>query len=150
MQLVNLSQSLRPITIAVGMITASSFLYSDMDSFSGVITATTNSFTSDYIKHTDERENEVLLQKFRFESHLINWKHKTKFLSSAKAITEDIDFLSIVAMGNSAVPYIIEEIEETPSTIVWALNLIFNKKITSNPNTTISEACKLWVKALRK
>lgn len=37
-----------------------------------------------------------------------------------------------------------------PSTLVWALNLIYNRKITDLPNITISEACNLWVKELKK
>jgi len=82
--------------------------------------------------------------------HLMNWKEKTMFLSSTKSIIEDEDFQAIVAMGESAVSYIISEIENNPSTLVWALNLIFNKKITDNPYTTITEACKLWVKELKK
>ena len=52
-------------------------------------------------------------------------------------------------MGYSAVPFIIEEIEKEPSNLVWALNLIYNQKISKNPNITIKDACKLWIKALR-
>ena len=85
-----------------------------------------------------------------FDFHLMKWKEKTMFLSSSESIIEDDDFKAIVAMGESAVPYIISEIENTPSTLVWALNCIFNKKITNNPDTTIKEACKLWKKALKK
>jgi hypothetical protein len=98
----------------------------------------------------DKSDGAMLLKKFRFENHLINWEKKTFFLSSTKAIIENEDFQSIVAMGHSAVPYIIEEIENKPSTLVWALNLIYNRKITNNPDATISDACKLWVKELKK
>ena len=81
---------------------------------------------------------------------MINWEKKTLFLSSTKAIIENADFQAIVAMGYSAVPFIIEEIDNKPSTLVWALNLIYNRKVTDNPNITIPEACKLWVKELKK
>jgi len=50
-------------------------------------------------------------------------------------------------MGQSAVPFIVEEIDQRPSTLVWALNIIFNRKI-SDKNINISEACRLWVKTL--
>ena len=59
------------------------------------------------------------------------------------------DFQSIVKMGDRATPLILMEIKSKPSLLVWALNLIHNKKISNNPNITIEEACKLWVKTLK-
>lgn len=151
MQLVHLSNSLKPITLAVGLLSATSVMsYSDVDAYSGILTTITNNQTSNYIKSVDKNDNGYLLHKFRFQNHLINWQRKTFFLSSTKAIIENEDFQAIVAMGNSAVPYILESIEEKPSTLVWALNLIFDRKVTNNPNATISDACKLWVKSLKK
>ena len=151
MQLVQLSNKLRPITLAVGLLSAAStFAYSDIDSHSGILTITSNNRTSEYIKSVDKNDSAFFFNKYRFQSHLINWQKKTLFLSSTKAIIENVDFQSIVAMGESAIPFIIEEIENKPSTLVWALNLICDRKITDNPNTTISDACKLWVKELKK
>jgi len=150
MQLVELSNKLKPLTIAVGLMSSSAaFVYSDIDIFSG-ITSISNNRTLNYIKNVDTNENQIWTYRFVFESYLMDWKEKTMFLSSTKSIVENEDFKSIVAMGKSAVPYIIEEIENKPSTLVWALNFIFNKKITDNSNTTITEACKLWVKELKK
>ncbi|MFA5618580.1 MAG: hypothetical protein WDK95_17350 [Syntrophorhabdaceae bacterium] len=91
-----------------------------------------------------------MINKSLFETHLMNWEKKTKFLSSVKSIIENEDFQAIVSMGYSAVPYIIEEIENKPSTLVWALNLIYDRKITNDPNTTISEACNLWIQEIKK
>lgn len=151
MQLVQLSNKLKPLTLAVGLLTAAStFAYSDIDNYSGILTITSNNRTSEYIKYVDKSDGTLFLNKFRFENHLINWEKKTLFLSSTKAIIENADFQAIVAMGHSAVPFIIEEIDNKPSTLVWALNLIYNRKITDNPNTNISDACKLWVKELKK
>ena len=151
MQLVQLSNKLRPLTLAAGLLSAATaFEYSDVDAFSGILTLTSNNKTSEYIKSVDKSDTNFFLQKFRFETHLINWEKKTKFLSSVKSIIENEDFQAIVSMGYSAVPYIIEEIENKPSTLVWALNLIYNRKITNNPNTTISEACKLWIQEIKK
>ena len=150
MQLVELSNKLKPLTIAVGLMSSSTaFVYSDIDIFSG-ITSVSNNQTLNYIRNVDNNENHTWTYRFVFESYLMNWKEKTMFFSSTKSIIENEDFKSIVAMGKSAVPYIINEIENTPSTLVWALNFIFNKKISNNPNTTITEACKLWVKELKK
>ena len=151
MQLVQLSNRLRPIPLAAGILSvASTFAYSDIDSHSGILTITSNNRTSEYIKSVDKNDGAFFFNKYRFQSHLTSWQTKTLFLSSTKAIIENDDFQSIVAMGESAIPFIIEEIENKPSTLVWALNLICNRKITNNPNTTISDACKLWVKELKK
>ncbi len=151
MQLVQLSNKLRPLTLAASILTAATaFAYSDLDAYSGILTITTNNKTSEYINTVDKSDRSFFLQKFRFENHLINWEKKALFLSSTKTIIENEDFQSIVAMGYSAVPYIVEEIEKKPSTLVWALNLIYNRKITNNQNATISDACKLWVKELTK
>jgi len=151
MQLVQLSNKLRPLTLAVGLLSAAStFAYSDIDNHSGILTITSNNRTSEYIKSVDKSDGTLFFNKFRFQSHLINWQKKTIFLSSTKSIIENEDFQAIVAMGTSVIPFIIEEIENKPSTLVWALNLICNRKITDNPNTTISDACKLWVKELKK
>jgi hypothetical protein len=151
MQLVRLSNKLKPLTLAASLLsTTASFAYSDIDSYSGILSMTTNNKTSEYIKTVDKSDSNIFLQKFRFQNHLMNWQNKTMFLSSTKAIVENEDFQAIVAMGYSAVPYILESIETKPSTLVWALNFIYGHKINNNPNTTISEACKLWVKELKK
>jgi len=151
MQLVQLTSKLRPLTLAAGLLSATTlFAYSDVDAYSGILNITTNNKTSEYINLVDKNDRSMILHKFRFQSLLNNWEKKTLFLSSTKSIIENEDFLAIIAMGNSVVPYIIEEIEYKPSTLVWALNIIYNRKITNNPNTTISEACKLWVKELKK
>jgi len=151
MQLVQLSNKLRPLTLAAGFLSsATAFAYSDLDAYSGILTITSNNKTSEYIKSVDKSDTGFFLQKFRFENHLMNWEKKTLFLSSTKAIIENEDFQAIVSMGYSSVPYIIEEIGNKPSTLVWALNLIYNRKITNNPNATISDACKLWIKEIKK
>ena len=149
MQLVKLSNQLKPLTIAVGMLSSPAIAYSDIDNFSE-IKSISNNRTLNYIHEVDHNDHHIWTHRFVFDLHLMKWKEKTIFLSSPKSIVEDEDFTAIVGMGESAVPYIISEIENTPSTLVWALNFIFNKKITNNPDTTITEACKLWVKALKK
>lgn len=151
MQLVQLSNKLKPISLTVGLLSAASlFAYSDVDNYSGILTDATNNRTAEYIKSTDRSDENMLLNKFRFETHFINWEKKTRFLSSTKSIIENDDFQAIVSMGHFSVQFIIDKIETKPSTIVWALNLIFNRKITNNPNATISDACNLWVKELKK
>ena len=135
MQLVQLSNKLKPLTLAVGVLSATStFAYSDIDNYSGVLTMISNNRTSEYIKSVDKDDGMLYFNKLRFQNHLVNWQKKTLFLSSTKAIIENRDFQAIIAMGPSVVPFIIEEIENKPSTLVWALNLILNRKITDNPS----------------
>lgn len=150
MQLVPFSAKLKPITLAVGMLSTTQFAYSDMDAYSGILSVASNSQTAEHIKRVDKNDYTYFSQKFRFQHHLMNWEKKTMFLSSTKSIIDDEDFQAIVSMGYAAVPLIIEEIENKPSILVWALNLIYNKKITNIPNATITDACKLWVKHLKK
>ena len=71
------------------------------------------------------------------------WQQQTKFLSSVSRIRQNQAFRKIVDMGGNAVPYILEEIERQPSTLVWALNEIFHKKI--GQQNTVTEACRLWI-----
>jgi hypothetical protein len=150
MQLVQLSNTLKPLTLAVGVLSSVPiFAYSDIDNSDGM-PIISNNRTLKYVRSVDKSDNAIWMHQFSFESYLTNWQQKTMFLSSTKSIVEDEDFQAIVSMGESAVPYIIAEIDTKPSTLVWALNFIYNKKITDNPDTTITEACKLWVKALKK
>ena len=53
-------------------------------------------------------------------------------------------------MGAQAVPLIGQSIEAEPSMLVWALNMIFKGKISDKKDLTIEEACKLWVKELKR
>jgi hypothetical protein len=151
MQLISsFSGGIKPLTLAAGLLTAStSFMYADVDTCSNIVSEISNNQTSKYIQEVDDREDSLVLNKRIFHDHLEVWQMDTMFLSSISDIIEHRDFKAIVAMGKKAVPFIVEEIQREPSQLVWALNLIYNKKITDKPNTTITEACKLWVKMLR-
>lgn len=149
MQLRLIGQTLKPLTIAAGLAAVGSFAYTDIDQYSKITSVLTNHRTANYISQIDNVEDAYQRIKTRFSVLYSSWKEKTAFLSSAKAIIEQEDFQAIVAMGYDAVPFIVDAIDEEPSQLVWALNFIFNAKISNNPNTTITQACKLWVKKLR-
>lgn len=83
-----------------------------------------------------------------FYRHLKKWQEETMMLSSPTMIINNASFQKIISMGKVSVPYILQEIRKRPSCLVWALNIIYNRRITDNKHTTISEACKLWVKEL--
>jgi hypothetical protein len=147
MQLTPIKQAFKPITIAAGMIAAMpTFAYSDIDAYSNNMINSEK--TMQYMQLVDAKETDYFSAKFHFQLHLQKWEEKTMFLSSVSDIVNDVDFRFIVSMGELAVPFIKEEISNKPSTLVWALNLIYGKKISNRPNLTISDACKLWIKAL--
>ena len=146
MQLPTITSTLKPLTIAAGMLTATPvFMYGDIDNIHNIVSSKR---TSQYIEMSDNADNYLFSLRFRFDLHLQRWKDNTMFLSSASSIISDPDFQAIVDMGKFAVPFIKEEITNEPSTLVWALNLIFGRRISNNPHLTITEACKLWVKEI--
>ncbi len=149
MQLTGLSNKIIPLTLAAGL-AVSPFAYADIDAHSGILSSTNNNKIFEYISSVDEAEVATISNKLRFQYLLNSWQKQTKFSSSPDSIIQNENFQLIVAMGRAAVPYIIEEISAKPSTLVWALNFIFEKKISDNPKTTIPQACKLWVNQLTK
>ncbi len=150
MQLNNMKKGWMPLTLAAGLMSAANTpVYADIDQFSKIETVINRTDAAEYIQEVNNENDIILNDKINFRNHLAEWQSKTMLLSSIQRIIDQPAFKAIVAMGRSAVPFILEEIEARPSNLVWALNLIFKKKITSKPNTTIEEACKLWVKALR-
>ena len=147
MQLTPIKQAFKPITIAAGMIAAMpTFAYSDIDAYSNNMINSEK--TMQYMQLVDARETDYFSAKFHFQLHLQKWEKKTKLQSSVYRIIGDEDFKAIVSMGEVATPLIIAEIQQRPSTLVWALNFIYGKKISNNSKLTISEACKLWIKEL--
>lgn len=149
MQLKNLQAGWAPITIAAGIISVASPLYADIDQFSKIEIVVNSQDTAKYLEEVNN-ENEIYLNdSILFKTHLAAWESETLFMSSIQSIVDHQDFKAIIAMGKRAVPFILEEISIKPSNLVWALNIIFKKKITNRANTTIEEACKLWVKAMK-
>lgn len=141
----------KPITIAMGLMAGAPVnLYADADQYSQVSMVLNNHITSRYVQDFDNLSEMAMNDRRRFYNYYTSWTEKTCFLSSVSAIINNPDFLAIVAMGQRAVPFILEEISAKPSTLVWALNMIYQSKITDNPKATITDACRLWVKKLSK
>ena len=104
--------------------------------------------TYPHIKETNKKSYLSIAMQNNFKEYLVRWKRNTMFYSFSNQIVQDPDFQKIVAIGENAVPFIIAEIKKRPSTLVWALNMIYNMKISDKPDTTIEEACKLWIEKL--
>ena len=150
MQLGKIKEGWKPITMAAGLIAGGAMgLYADVDLYSSINTVINNHETAQYIKEVNNPADIIFNDRRRFLNHYNAWENDTKFLSSIKSIIEHDDFKAIVAMGSRAVPFILDEIDMRPSNLVWALNLIFQRKITDKQDLTVTDACKLWVKALR-
>ena len=150
MRLVAFSNKLLPVTIATGLLSPAVFAYSDFDAYSGLLTSTTNTRTAEYLRAVDKSDAVFYPEKFRIEDIISKWKQETAFASSPSIIVENRYFQALVSMGPIAVPYILQDIETEPSPLVWALNLIYHKKITTKKGATIEDACKLWVSELKK
>lgn len=151
MQLNNIKQGWKPVTLAVGMMTGvPAYMYASADQFSKIETVLTNHQTLRYVTEVNDLSELVLNGKLTFDALESSWRKETRFSSSVKGIIEQRDFQTIVAMGEFAVPFIGQSIEARPSALVWALNMIFKAKISDKKDLTIGEACKLWVKELRR
>lgn len=93
---------------------------------------------------------ENIYLKDKFNSLVDIWEQNTAFESSISNIIEDDYFKKIVDMKNKAIPLIIDEIEREPSVLVWALNIITGKSMSSGGRETIEQVCKKWVKYYRE
>lgn len=142
-------KGLQPLTIAMVSM-AAPFAYSDVDSYITSDNLVTNVDTARYFSEVCNGDVLDIYLKLHYEQLRDNWRKNTMFISNVQSIIDDNNFQSIVAMGTRAVPFIVDDISQEPSTLVWALNLIFKKKITNKPNVSIADACKLWVKTLQQ
>jgi len=150
MQLKDIKQGWKPVTLAVGLMAGSPGMYAAVDQFSRIDTVLTNHATSRYISEVNDPSELIMNGKLMFDALESSWKNDTRFLSSVNDIINQRDFQAIVSMGSQAVPFIGQSIEAQPSTLVWALNMIFKGKISEKKDLTITEACKLWVKELKR
>lgn len=149
MQLNIIGNSIVPLTLAAGLSAAGPMAYADIDQYSNVTTVLTKYQTDSYLKIIDNSEDRYQRLQAKFRLLYQTWREKTAFMSSPRSIIENPEFQGIVSMGRDAVPFIIEEISAEPSQLVWALNCIYQSKISNNPNLTITDACKLWVKRMQ-
>jgi hypothetical protein len=92
--------------------------------------------------------NRQKLLRETFENYYNNWVDQTWFLSTEESITENENFQAIIKMKEDAIPFILEKLEEGPSFLTVALNVIYNKKISDQP-VTFEEARQLWLKELK-
>ncbi|MCL2313585.1 MAG: hypothetical protein FWC41_14100 [Firmicutes bacterium] len=153
MQFIKNINGVTPIAVASLMslgIMDGAMAYNAIDTCSNINTVVTNPIIASYIKNNEDLTFFNLQIKHYFNELVSNWKHNTMFSSSVQQIINDSNFQKIVSLKEKAVPLILLEIQNQPSMMVWALNLIYGTKVSNNPNLTVTEACKLWVKKLHK
>lgn len=145
------SMGFKPLLLSVAalMPTASTLAYNDIDNYSNVYNVS-NAGMSKYLSDIENLVSNPIKDEFLFHQLVTQWERETICLSSLPAIIKNPNFKAIVNMGKRATPFILDYISQKPSTLVWALNIIYNSKISDNPKLTIPEACKLWVKAFQK
>lgn len=144
------TNKVRPITLATfAMLSMPSSVYADIakGSDNTVIIEKTPEY---FYSANNASQYGGFVNKEIFDFHYKKWMEGTMFYSNVDAIVNNSHFNYMVSMGKDAVPFILEKISEDPSHLVWALNRIYNVKISNNPNMTIEGACKLWVKKLMK
>lgn len=138
----------KPIKLATGLVAGSLLLYGDFDKFSMFDTVLSDSKVQEYVLSVDDISDSNLFLRDRFNILYDQWYKETEYISSIESIICHPCFRSIVSMGVDAVPYILDKIDEEPTPLVWALNMIYKDKISNDPKLTVSGACKLWVKKL--
>lgn len=85
-----------------------------------------------------------------------NWEKETRFVSDPYKIISNQYFLSIVGMGKRAIPYIVNDIEQEPSFLFVALELICGQRIAKVEKQghwgciNVSECCAKWIERLKK
>ncbi len=148
MQLNIAKKGWKPITLVAGIVTSSAVgINADINLHSNVDGLLNNPLTVQYLQEVDDVNELELNERRRFYNYYNSWVNETAFLSSVTDIISQQDFQQIIAMGNTAIPYIIDEIKANPSNLVWALNLICKERV-SEKQLSIKDACKLWVKKL--
>jgi hypothetical protein len=151
MQLINVkSRKLASLTLAGSILSASSFAF-DYNTLEHSLNqkVVTNDQADNILKLTQENKYFNFGLRIEFNRLVKEWEKRTAFMSFANHIVEDENFKKIVSYGQAMVPFIIEEINEKPSPLVWALNYIFDMRISESDKLTIEDACKLWVKKVR-
>jgi hypothetical protein len=82
-----------------------------------------------------------------FAEYTRKWKEETGGLSSPSSIRMNRNYLKIIGLGSTVIPYILEELERDPRDWFYALEMIVEDK--ENPTTKdmgFMEAVAAWVK----
>lgn len=83
-----------------------------------------------------------------FDMDLKYWERETAMMSVNNFDNSHFD--SIVKMGEDAVPFIYKKLQESPTQLVHALELIYPDKVAYKGFVSLNQARRIWLKILKK
>lgn len=86
--------------------------------------------------------------EFVFGTNLKYWNDATAFQSSNNF--DNANFNAIVAMKETAVPFIYKELLKGPTPLVHALDLIYPGVVTYHGFVSLEKSCQTWISILKK
>lgn len=102
----------------------------------------------DYVKRENYRlkmdNTDQMYLRYKLDELEAKWHESTAFSSSVDEMLNDENFKSIISYGENMIPVILDSLRERPSQLVWALNFITDRTISSKP-ISITDASKAWV-----
>lgn len=102
----------------------------------------------DYVKRENDRLNGEntgqMYLSYKLRELQSKWEEETAFTSSIREIVENDNFKAIISFGEDMVPLILQSLMHKPSHLVWTLNFITGRTISSKP-ISVSDASKAWV-----
>lgn len=102
-------------------------------------------FEFEYIRsYTPETTYDAYLNS-KLRSYSENLFREISINSAPSEVIANKHFQSIVSLGETAIPHILNSLKRNPSILVWALNQILKTKISTKP-LSISEASIEWIK----
>ena len=89
-----------------------------------------------------------LAARERFRELRRKWKEETFHLSVLQDICMNINYLRIIAMGEAAVPWILDDLRNGPDFWFVALSAITSIDLSEGPEsrTTLKELAERWIK----
>lgn len=86
--------------------------------------------------------------EFVFGTNLKYWSDATAFQSANNF--DNANFNAIVAMKETAVPFIYKELLKGPTPLVHALDLIYPGVVTYHGFVSLEKSCQTWISILKK
>jgi hypothetical protein len=82
----------------------------------------------------------------RFERLASSWKEKVRFLSNERQMVLLPEYQRIIGMGESAVPFLLEQLERDPHWWFWALEMITgDDPVPAEAKGHLDRMAKAWL-----
>lgn len=110
------------------------------------MTLSEGGFSIDLAVSRDSQMIEVPKRELNIQMVRLNhdyWNRNSNFMSANNF--DNADFERIVAMGEDAIPGILEIIQDHPDPIVHALDLIYPDYMSYEGYVSLEEVCKTWI-----